>query len=166
MFEGKVVQTDPITVAYLPMTGPYSQIAEGYGKLYGWVAQAGLVPMGMPQSVYITSPREVPEDQAEWELWAPVGADVEPVVHHPVFAVDVANVGLIEFGIARIDTWRSPGQMVVTGLGIGEQRVGVDVALAREASLDVAVCDLGFVTQFGCADLVVPSAGIAPDYIV
>jgi len=66
---------DAQTVAYLRMTGPYTQTPEGYGLLYGWISQHGLVPSGMPHAVYLTMPADTPEEEAVWELWAPVGGN-------------------------------------------------------------------------------------------
>jgi len=83
-----VRDTEPMDVAYLPMTGPYKQTPEGYGKLYGWVAQHGLQAEGMPASVYLTMPSEVPEEQARWELWAPLAGNPEEA------AVDASGVGI------------------------------------------------------------------------
>jgi effector-binding domain-containing protein len=77
-----------MTVAYLPMRGPYSQIPEGYGLLYGWVAQHGLAPGGMPTAVYLTAPGTVPESEARWELWAPL--EGEPAEREP----DDSGVGV------------------------------------------------------------------------
>ena len=74
MFEPLIKTVPDETVAYLEMRGPYAQIPEGYGLLDGWVAQHGFSPHGMPEAVYLTAPDEVPEDQALWELWAPVAA--------------------------------------------------------------------------------------------
>lgn len=69
--------TDPETVAFLEMHGAYSQTPEGYGRLYGWIAQHGLEPCGMPGAVYLTMPSDVPEPDARWELWAPVAGNPE-----------------------------------------------------------------------------------------
>lgn len=80
--------TDAETVAFLEMHGPYSQTPEGYGQLYGWLAQRGLQPSGMPGAVYLTTPGEVPEEDARWELWAPVAGDP------PESAPDDAGVGV------------------------------------------------------------------------
>jgi len=74
MFEAEVKVAEPETVAFVTMHGAYAQIPEGYGRLYGWVAQHGMVPQGMPRAVYLTAPEEVPEEQSAWELWAPVAA--------------------------------------------------------------------------------------------
>lgn len=70
--ECRVTSTEPMVVACLSMRGPYAQVPEGYGRLYGWIGQRGWQPTGMPLAVYLTSPLEVPEANAEWELWAPV----------------------------------------------------------------------------------------------
>jgi len=88
LFEPEIKTVDPVTVAYVEMTGPYAQIPSGYGQLYGWIAQHGITPQGMPEAVYMTSPDEVPEEQAVWELWAPVADDT------PERAPDETNCGV------------------------------------------------------------------------
>ena len=72
MFDPVIKQVDAQTVAYKVMHGPYSQTPAGFGELYGWLAQRGLQPQGMPQAVYYTMPDSTPESEAVWELWAPV----------------------------------------------------------------------------------------------
>lgn len=69
------------TVAFLPMRGPYSQIPEAMGRLYGWIAQHGLQPAGMPGATYYTAPGEASESEALWELHTAVAGavpDAEP----------------------------------------------------------------------------------------
>jgi len=75
MSEPTIITVEPAVVAVLSMTGSFAQIPEGYGRLYGWVAAHGLQPVGMPSAVYLTMP-DMPESDAVWELWAPVGGDV------------------------------------------------------------------------------------------
>ncbi len=72
MLDVQLKQTEPATVAYLHMNGPYDQIPEGYRRLYEWVGNHGLQPVGMPEAVYLTNPDQAPPEKAEWELWAPV----------------------------------------------------------------------------------------------
>lgn len=72
MFQATIKKTDPETVAFLHMHGPYAQIPQAYGTLYGWLESQGLTATGMPHAVYRTMPDEVPESQADWELLAPV----------------------------------------------------------------------------------------------
>ncbi len=76
MFEPSVKTAAPMLVAYKLMIGEYSKTPQGLGELYGWVAQRGLTPAGMPQAVYLTMPETTPESEALWELWAPVNGDV------------------------------------------------------------------------------------------
>ena len=80
MFEAMIKQTEPTTVAYIAMRGAYSQTPEGFGRLYGWVAEHGMQPTGMPYAVYYTSPADTPESEALWELRAPVAgpSEMEP----------------------------------------------------------------------------------------
>lgn len=71
----------PKTVVYLPMQGPYAQIPQAMGQLYGWIAQHGLQPVGMPGATYLTAPLEAAESDARWELHAEVAGapiDAEP----------------------------------------------------------------------------------------
>lgn len=72
MSEITTTMTEPMTVAFLATGGPYAQIPMSFGVLYQWVAANGLQPVGMPAAVYLTIPSEVPEEDARWELWAPV----------------------------------------------------------------------------------------------
>lgn len=72
MPEPSVITTEPMTVAFITMHGPYAQTPEGFGRLYGWIGGRGLQPMGMPAAVYLTMPADTPEAEALWELWAPV----------------------------------------------------------------------------------------------
>lgn len=99
MAEPVIKRTEPTTVAYLPMTGPYSQIPEAMGRLYRWVMEGPLEPAGMPIGVYLTDPAEVPEAQAAWEVWAPIAgeeAEVRPdesgVGVKPVPVMTVASI--------------------------------------------------------------------------
>lgn len=75
MISVDVRTTDPQTVAFLLMRGPYSQMPEALGRLYGWIAQHGLQPAGMPSGVYMTDPATVPPEQAVWEVRAPLAGD-------------------------------------------------------------------------------------------
>jgi AraC family transcriptional regulator len=75
MISVDVKTTEPQTVAFLTMRGPYSQMPEAMGRLYGWAAQHGIRPTGMPSGVYMTDPATVGEDQAVWEVRAPLADD-------------------------------------------------------------------------------------------
>jgi len=67
--------TPPETVAYISMRGPYEQIPQAMGRLYGWVAQHGLQPQGMPEGVYLDDPKTTPVDRAAWELRTPIAGE-------------------------------------------------------------------------------------------
>lgn len=77
MFEAAVKHVDAMTVAFVSMQGAYIQIPDAMGKLYGWTASQGWQPVGMPMGVYLSDPATVPEEQAVWELWAPIAGDHE-----------------------------------------------------------------------------------------
>lgn len=74
-----VITTEPMTVAFISMRGPYAQTPEGFGRLCGWIRQRALQPVGMPAAVYLTMPSETPESEALWELWAPIAEGTEEV---------------------------------------------------------------------------------------
>ncbi|MBW6467641.1 MAG: GyrI-like domain-containing protein [Coriobacteriia bacterium] len=75
MLDPSIKQAEPMTVAFVAMTGRYEQIPIAFGILYGWVSSRGLEPVGMPLAVYLNDPQIVPESEALWEVWAPVAGD-------------------------------------------------------------------------------------------
>lgn len=90
--------TEPQTVAFLGMRGPYAQMPDAMGRLYGWAAQHGLQPAGMPSAVYMTDPATVGEDQAVWEVRAPVAGDP------PDATPDSSGCGIKHIGATRVAT--------------------------------------------------------------
>ncbi len=76
MIDVQLKTTEPETVAFIAMSGPYDLIPEAMGKLYGWVGQHGMQPVGMPAGVYLTDP-SVGQAEAKWELRAPVAGVVQ-----------------------------------------------------------------------------------------
>jgi effector-binding domain-containing protein len=93
--EVTVKQTDPRTVAFIPMKGPYDRIEGTFGRLFGWVGQKGYVPAGPPLGIYLNSPEQAPPDELLWELQCPLGGDVPPV-EPDASGVGVKKVGGIE----------------------------------------------------------------------
>jgi AraC family transcriptional regulator len=75
MNDAALEQIGPSVVAFTEMHGPYAQMPEAFGTLYGWIAEHGLTPIGMPRGVYFTDPAVVPESEAVWEVQAPLAAD-------------------------------------------------------------------------------------------
>lgn len=73
-----VKEMEPATLAFVSMKGPYTQISEAFGKLYGWIGQKGYVPSGPPSGMYFNMPGQVPNDQLAWELRSPIAGDVAP----------------------------------------------------------------------------------------
>ena len=70
--EAKIKKTEPMTVAFIAMKGPFSLINEAFGKLFTFVAEAGFIPAGPPSGVYFNAPGQVPEQDLKWELRAPI----------------------------------------------------------------------------------------------
>ncbi|MBN1193009.1 MAG: GyrI-like domain-containing protein [Coriobacteriia bacterium] len=71
-----LMTTQPAVVAYLPMHGPYAQIPEGFGRLYGWIESHGYTAAGMPAAVYFNMPSDETASDAVWELQAPLAGDL------------------------------------------------------------------------------------------
>lgn len=67
MIDVELKTIEPTTVAFVSMHGAYSQVPQAMGQLYGWVAQHGLAPVGMPSAVYLTDPAQG-EATAQWEV--------------------------------------------------------------------------------------------------
>jgi len=76
--EVTVKKTEPMTVAFVSMKGPYSLIGETFGKLYGLIGEKGYVPAGPPVGVYFNAPGQVTDEELLWELRSPIAGDVTP----------------------------------------------------------------------------------------
>ncbi len=77
--EVTVKKTEPMTVAFVSMKGPYSLIGEAFGKLYGWIGEKGYIPAGPPMGTYFNAPGQVPEEELLWEIRSPIAGDVAPL---------------------------------------------------------------------------------------
>lgn len=107
MIPVKLKITEATCVAYIPMTGPYAQIPGAMGRLFGWVAQHGLHPAGMPSGVYSTDP-SAGEDSARWELRAPLADDCADL------AVDASGCGVkhVEPRVVASAMYRGPYEQI------------------------------------------------------
>ncbi|KPJ54093.1 MAG: hypothetical protein AMJ37_00920 [Dehalococcoidia bacterium DG_18] len=76
--EVTIKKTEPMTVAFVSMKGPYSLIGETFGKLYGLIGEKGYVPAGPPVGVYFNAPGQVPDEELLWELRSPIAGYVTP----------------------------------------------------------------------------------------
>ena len=76
--EVTVKKTEPRTVAFVAMKGPYTLIEGTFGKLFGWIGEKGYIPAGPPMGVYFNAPGEVPDEELLWEIQCPIGGDVAP----------------------------------------------------------------------------------------
>jgi len=54
--EVTIKKTEPMTVAFVSMKGPFTLIGEAFGKLYGWIGEKGHIPAGPPLGVYFNAP--------------------------------------------------------------------------------------------------------------
>jgi effector-binding domain-containing protein len=102
----EVKTTEAACVAYIPMTGPYSQIPGAFGRLYGWVAQRGLRPGGMPSGVYLTDPST--GETPRWELRAPLADDADDA------EVDASGCGIKHVAprLVAASTYRGPYERI------------------------------------------------------
>lgn len=88
MIDAETKTTDARTVAYIPMRGDYSHIPEAMGRLYGWVAQHGFQPEGMPGAVYYTAPDDPEAPEPIWEVYTQLAGQPDPA------AVDEEGCGV------------------------------------------------------------------------
>jgi AraC family transcriptional regulator len=73
-----VKKTEPMTVAFISMKGPYTLISDAFGKLYGWIGEKGYIPAGPPLGVYFNAPEQVPAEELLWEIRSPTAGNVAP----------------------------------------------------------------------------------------
>ena len=101
MIDVQLKTTDPETIAFIAMQGPYDQIPEAMGRLYGWVGQHGMQPVGMPASVYYTDPA-AGQESAVWELYTPVAEDLpDTPVDEACCGVKHVDPHLVAFAMHR-----------------------------------------------------------------
>jgi len=93
----------PETCATLAMKGPFDQMPEAFGRIYGWLQQAGHVPQGMPVAVYLNDPAEVDPSEALWALWAPVESDATP------YGPDAEGLAIARFPVMLVATTMHQG---------------------------------------------------------
>ena len=74
--EVTVKKTQAMTVAFASMRGPYTQISETFGRLYGWIGAKGYAPSGPPLGLYFNAPGQVADNELLWELRSPIAGDV------------------------------------------------------------------------------------------
>ena len=76
----KIPETDEITCYELPggkmaktiHKGPYQDCGPTYEKLYKWIEEKGKKITGPVREVYLNDPREVGEEEALTEIYAPI----------------------------------------------------------------------------------------------
>jgi effector-binding domain-containing protein len=95
MLDVTIKTTEPATVAYISMHGPYDQIPVAMGRLYGWVAQRGLEPAGIPAGIYIDDPNVVGPADATWEVHAPVAGDLAETADSDGFGIKHVDAHLV-----------------------------------------------------------------------
>jgi effector-binding domain-containing protein len=76
--EVTVKKTEPMTVAFISMKGPYTLIRDAFGGLYGWIGEKGYIPAGPPLGVYFNAPEQVPAKELLWEICSPIAGDIAP----------------------------------------------------------------------------------------
>jgi AraC family transcriptional regulator len=76
--EVTIKKREPMTVAFISMKGPYTQMNEAFGKLYSWIGEKGYTPAGPPMATYFNAPGQVPAEELLWEIQSPIAGDVAP----------------------------------------------------------------------------------------
>ena len=119
-----------MVAAYISKKGPYSQISDSFGRLYGWIGEKGYVPSGPPHGVYFNTPGQVPESELSWELGSPIAGDVAP------FGPDDEGLGM-----KKVEAW-------IKGPGAGREAA---IRSLKSAGLEVTgVKDVTPVPHNGC----------------
>ncbi len=57
--------------------GNYSEIGPTFGKLFEWLIENDVRPIGPPFGIYYDNPEEVPPEECRYDICVPVGAEVE-----------------------------------------------------------------------------------------
>lgn len=86
--EVTIKTTEPVTVAYIPMTGPFSLINQTFGRLFSWIGENGYTPAGPAMGVYFDDPAQVKPENLTWELRVPLSTERDPA------APDASGVGI------------------------------------------------------------------------
>jgi len=60
-------------VAYLTVEGPYTNLEEAYGQLFGWVFSNGFQPKDAAREVYVKWGEAMPPEEQVTEIQVPVG---------------------------------------------------------------------------------------------
>jgi len=72
----KIKDISQMTVAFINVTGDFSQIPTTFQKLYGWINRKGYKSIGPSIAVYYNIPGEVPDEQLNWELRSQLSGDI------------------------------------------------------------------------------------------
>jgi AraC family transcriptional regulator len=73
--EVKLEKVEAVHALILPMKGSYSQHADAFARLSGFLSSHGTAPLGPPFARYFSDP-SVPEAELVWEVGFPVAAGV------------------------------------------------------------------------------------------
>lgn len=76
--EVTVKKTKPMTVAFIFRKAHFNEIPQAFGVLYPWLQQKGYTPSGPPVGVYYSDMQQVPPEEMEWEVQAPISGEVAP----------------------------------------------------------------------------------------
>ncbi|MFB0556546.1 MAG: GyrI-like domain-containing protein [Dehalococcoidia bacterium] len=98
-----IKQVNPVTVAFLSVTGHYSQIPTAFDRLYGWINQKGYQPHGPAITVWYNIPGEVPDNELHWEVRSALSGDVIGI------APDPDNLGVKRLDAAQVATTMHKG---------------------------------------------------------
>jgi effector-binding domain-containing protein len=75
-YKPTVKTIESMTVAFIQVTGHFSQIPAAFGKLYIWISENGYKPVGPSIAVYYNIPGQVPDNELQWELRSKLSDDV------------------------------------------------------------------------------------------
>ncbi len=65
------------TVASISEQGPYGEMGNVTGELYGWLSSKGIEPVGLPFGIYYDDPNEVAPQDLRYKVCIPISQDIE-----------------------------------------------------------------------------------------
>ncbi len=62
---------------FIANQGNYSEIGSLFGKLFGWLGEKDIEPVGPPFGIYYDNPEEVPPEECRYEICVPIKSEIE-----------------------------------------------------------------------------------------
>jgi effector-binding domain-containing protein len=107
-YKVRVVNTRPMTVAYIIQKGPPDYIPDTFTRLYRWIDEQGYRPCGPAIAVFHTIPGQVSDDQLLWELRSALSGNIAE------YGPDEHSLGVKQVGAVQVAAIRHRGPYETT----------------------------------------------------